>query len=74
MVSELYWRIREILAHATAPGGELRPNAVDELALTIYLVAVAEAQPETDLLSDLRRTLQERLPLGQAAKSDQEES
>lgn len=57
MVSELYLKIRETLAQSTSPGGALRRQTVDDLAVTIYMVAVAEAQPGPALLTDLKRTL-----------------
>lgn len=61
MVSELYLRIRETLAQTTSPGGAVRRQTVDDLAVTIYMVAVAEARPGPALLTDLKRTLADML-------------
>lgn len=57
MVSELYLKIRDTLAQTASAAGTVRCETVDDLAVTIYLVAVAEDKPGPALLTDLKRTL-----------------
>jgi hypothetical protein len=57
MVSELYLRIRDTLVEATSRRGGLSPQTVEDLAVTIYMVTVAEAHAGPSLLADLKRTL-----------------
>jgi hypothetical protein len=57
MVSELYLGIRDTLAQTTSGGDAVPRETVDDLAVTIYMVAVAEDRPGPALLTDLKRTL-----------------
>lgn len=61
LVSELYLRVRDTLAQTASPGGAVRRETVDDLAVTIYMVAVTENQPGPALLTDLKRTLADTL-------------